>query len=89
MPPEVDGILGLCQGGELDLDAIDDMGNSDDEMEDEFEEGEDEDEDGNDRGDRVKDRLEDYVQGALFANGLYTADKITQNAFSFYLADDK
>lgn len=74
IPPEVDGILGLCQGGELDFDAIEEMSDSDDDME-EMEEKDEEDD-------------EEYVMGALFANGLFAGDKITQNSFSFYLADE-
>lgn len=73
MPPEVDGILGLCQGGELDFD---------DDMEEEDYDDED-DEEGRGRG-----RAEDYLMGELFANGLFAGDKITQNTFSFYLADE-
>lgn len=86
LPPDTDGILGLCHGGELDFDNISDYADSDDEDEEE-ESDDDDDEDGGRRG--RGDRIEDYVEGALFANGLFDGDKITENSFSFYLADNK
>lgn len=90
MHPDVDGILGLTQGGELSLDPFRDADYEEDDDDDDMdmESKDDSSKIFDDDEDNLEQRVDDYVKGSLFVNGLFDAEKITHKQFSFYLADE-